>query len=211
MRLDKYISNNSRFTRSEVEKLLHQKRVKVNHKVVTSKSMNVNNEDVIKVDGEHIQDIGFVYYVLDKPKGYISAIKDENENVVVDLVPEKYKHLNLKPVGRLDKDTTGLIILTNDDKFIHEMTSPKNKIEKTYIVTLADPIQDDYQEKLQNGITLKDGYKTKESKFMKIDENKCELTITEGKYHQVKRMFGALGNKVVELRRIKFGDYEIKR
>lgn len=209
MRLDKYISNFSGRSRSDVKKLINRGKVNVNEEVIKNSAYNVKDNDQVFLFGEEVKKHENVYYVLDKPKGYVTSMDEKGQKLVIDLIPEEYKHHNLKPVGRLDKDTTGLLILTNDNQFIHDMTSPKKEIEKVYVVTLADPIQEIYKQRLLDGIELKDGTICKKAIMETVDANKCKLTITEGKYHQVKRMFGALGNKVVELRRIKFGKFEI--
>ncbi|NQZ66021.1 MAG: pseudouridine synthase [Mycoplasmatales bacterium] len=209
MRIDRFISTNTIYSRSDVKKFIKKKRVFVNDKLIKDSSFQIEGTEKIELNKEIIKAHDFIYYILDKPKGFISATRDFKHKTIIELIPEKYKHLNLKPVGRLDKDTTGLIILTNDNDFIHTMTSPKNNVIKKYQVTLADNIQSNYKEKIKKGIILKDGTITKPGEFEIIDDKKCFLTITEGKYHQVKRMFAALGNKVVELRRIQFGEYKI--
>lgn len=209
MRLDKFLSNNTEHSRTDVKKFIRGKRVFVNGLPVQDVSYTVKDSDKVEFNHKEVNDLGKIYFVLDKPKGYVSATKDIEHKVITELIPDEYKHLDLKPVGRLDKDTTGLIILTNDDEFIHKMTSPKNNIEKVYVVTLADPFKEEYIKEIESGIELKDGTITKPGKCIKISDHKCEITITEGKYHQVKRMFGALGNRVTELRRTRFGDYKI--
>ncbi len=209
MRIDKFISNNTVHSRNDVKKFIKWKKVFVNNKMVTDASFNVDGTEKIELNKKIIKASGFIYYVLDKPKGYVSATKDKMHKTIIDLIPKEYEHLNLKPVGRLDKDTTGLIILTNDNNFIHKMTNPKNNIVKKYLVSLCDPIQTDYKQKIKEGIVLKNGYITKPGEIEILNDNECYLTITEGKYHQVKRMFAALGNRVIELRRVQFGKYEI--
>ena len=211
MRLDRFISNFSSYSRSEAKKIIARGKIDINNKKVKDSSYQVKDDDEVLMFGEPIKKFENIYYVLDKPKGYVTSMKEDGHKLVVDLIPKEYENYNLKPVGRLDKDTTGLLILTNDNDFIHNMTSPKNEIEKVYVVTLADPIKEEYASALRDGIALKDGTKCKSAIMETISEYQCKLTLTEGKYHQVKRMFGALGNKVVELRRIKFGEYELKK
>lgn len=211
MRLDRFISNFSSYSRSEAKKIIARGKIDINNKKVKDSSYQVKEDDEVLMFGKAVKKFENIYYVLDKPKGYVTSTKEEGHKLVIDLIPEEYENYDLKPVGRLDKDTTGLLILTNDNDFIHKMTSPKNEIEKVYVVTLADPIKDEYTSALKNGIELKDGTKCKSAIMEVISDNECKLTLTEGKYHQVKRMFGALGNKVVELRRIKFGEYELKK
>lgn len=211
MRLDKYLSNNTQYSRSEIKTMINRKWININGKLCMNGATQVTGKETIKIKSEVVKDLGFVYYVMDKPKGYITATKDTVHNVVTELIPEEYKHLDLKPVGRLDKDTTGVLILTNDNQFIHDMTSPKKHITKVYVVDLADPIDEKYVEEFSKGISLKDGYKTLPAKLKILNDHQAEVELIEGKYHQIKRMFGAMGNKVVELRRIQFDQYKIKR
>ena len=209
MRLDKYITDNTIYSRKNSRNFIKGKRIFVNKLPIQDISFQVNGSERIEFNHKVIKSYGFIYHVIDKPKGYVSAIKDKKHKVITELIPIKYSHLNLKPVGRLDKNTTGLIILTNDNDFIHNMTNPKNNIIKKYLVTLIDPIKNNYKEDIVKGILLKDGTTTKSGTMEIISNNECYLIITEGKYHQVKRMFAALGNKVIELRRIQFGEYTI--
>ena len=208
MRLDKYISNNTSLSRKEVKDLIKKGRVEIDSIIIIDESTKVQNEQIVTLKGKRVIDQSNIVIFIDKPKGYITSMSDKEGKSVMELIPKEYEHLNLKPIGRLDKDTTGILLFTNDDSLIHKMTSKNNNIKKTYKVTLADSIKEQYSV-LEEGILLKDGYKTKPAKLEILDDYNCLLTITDGKYHQVKRMFGALGNKVIELRRISFGEYKL--
>lgn len=145
----------------------------------------------------------FIYLMLNKPKGYVSATVDRDNPTVIDLVPENFLRFELFPVGRLDIDTEGLCILTNDGELSHKLLSPKNHISKKYRAKLDAVPKDDELEKIRNGIILEDGYKCKPAIVTFDVENEAfYITIYEGKYHQVKRMFGAIGRRVLELKRV---------
>ena len=145
----------------------------------------------------------FVYLMLNKPKGYVSATVDRDNPTVIDLVPENFLRFELFPVGRLDIDTEGLCILTNDGELSHKLLSPKNHISKKYRAKLDAVPKDDELERIRNGIILEDGYKCKPAIVTFDVENEAfYITIYEGKYHQVKRMFGAIGRRVLELKRV---------
>ncbi|MBQ4137601.1 MAG: pseudouridine synthase, partial [Clostridia bacterium] len=146
------------------------------------------------------------YVMLNKPDGYVSATDDPREKTVLELLPEKYQRLGLFPCGRLDKNTLGLLILTNNGEGAHRVLSPKRHVSKVYRYECADPLTDDDISRLSNGITLDDGYVTKDA-VIKADQGGMsgEITLTEGKYHQIKRMFAAVDNKITYLERIRFG------
>ena len=142
--------------------------------------------------------------MLNKPKGYISATEDKSQKTVLDLVPEKYLHRDLFPAGRLDKDTTGLMLITDDGKFAHNILSPRKHIKKVYNVTLDIPVNEEMQIGFQKGVVLNDG-ECKSAILEITGKNTCIVTLTEGRYHQIKRMFGCYGAKVIELQRIGMG------
>lgn len=146
---------------------------------------------------------------MNKPKGYVCATEDKNEKTVMELLPDEYKNQGLFPAGRLDKDTTGLVILTNDGDLAHKIISPKKHTSKHYLVTLARKYETEYEEKFKNGIVLSDGTKCKEAEVYLFNEekNQCIVKLTEGKYHQVRRMFAACGNHVENLHRFAIGNY----
>ncbi|MCO6298634.1 rRNA pseudouridine synthase [Staphylococcus epidermidis] len=208
MRLDKFLANMGVGTRSEVKQLLEKGSVKVNQNIVKLPKLHVNpNSDEIMVNDEVVSYIDKVYIMLNKPKGYISATEDEVHPTIIDLIPE-YAHLNIFPVGRLDKDTEGLLLVTNDGQFNHEVMNPNKHVSKTYEVYSKHPITQFDIDKFKSGIELSDG-KLKPAILKKVDNYVSHVTIYEGKYHQVKRMFHSIENEVLELKRIKIAQLEL--
>lgn len=208
MRLDKFLANMGVGTRSEVKQLLKKGSVKVNQNIVKLPKLHVNpNSDEIMVNDEVVSYIDKVYIMLNKPKGYISATEDELHPTIIDLIPE-YAHLNIFPVGRLDKDTEGLLLVTNDGQFNHEVMNPNKHVSKTYEVYSKHPITQFDIDKFKSGIELSDG-KLKPAILKKVDDYVSHVTIYEGKYHQVKRMFHSIENEVLELKRIKIAELEL--
>ena len=208
MRLDKFLANMGVGTRSEVKQLLNKGSVKVNQNIVMLPKLHVNpNSDEIMVNDEVVSYIDKVYIMLNKPKGYISATEDEVHPTIIDLIPE-YAHLNIFPVGRLDKDTEGLLLVTNDGQFNHEVMNPNKHVSKTYEVYSKHPITQFDIDKFKSGIELSDG-KLKPAILKKVDNYVSHVTIYEGKYHQVKRMFHSIENEVLELKRIKIAQLEL--
>lgn len=208
MRLDKFLANMGVGTRSEVKQLLKKESVKVNQNIVKLPKLHVNpNSDEIMVNDEVVSYIDKVYIMLNKPKGYISATEDELHPTIIDLIPE-YAHLNIFPVGRLDKDTEGLLLVTNDGQFNHEVMNPNKHVSKTYEVYSKHPITQFDIDKFKSGIELSDG-KLKPAILKKVDDYVSHVTIYEGKYHQVKRMFHSIENEVLELKRIKIAQLEL--
>lgn len=208
-RIDKIIANQTEYSRKDVKKLVSQKKITVNGEIITKSDIKVDPEtDEIVVSGQKINVQKHVYLILHKPKGYISATEDRKEKTVLDLVPEKYAHKELFPAGRLDKDTTGLMIITDDGNFVHNILAPKKHVKKTYEVTLDIPVNEEMVQGFAEGIELNDG-KCKFALMEITGENTAKVTLTEGRYHQIKRMFGCFGGKVIELHRIKIGDLQI--
>lgn len=209
MRLDKFLANMGVGTRTEVKQLLKKKQVTVNDNVETSPKRQLNTDiDIVKVNDTRIQYIDKVYLMLNKPKGYISATEDDNQQTVIDLVDE-YKYLNIFPVGRLDKDTEGLLLITNDGQFNHDLMSPAKHVPKTYEVVSEKNITKNDINAFKVGIELNEGL-AKPAKLVQGDElNKSFVTIYEGRYHQVKRMFHAIDNEVLALKRIRIGDLQL--
>ncbi len=209
MRLDKFLSACGFGTRSEVKKLIKSGLVTVLGRENLKPESTVDPEnDKILVDGRTVIYRKFVYLMLNKPSGYVSATWDKKLPTVIDLVPEEYRHFDVFPVGRLDIDTEGLLLLTNDGDLAHRLLSPKKHIPKTYIARLEKcPIEADI-EAFRKGMDLGD-FVTKpgELKILSSDAPYfAEVTISEGKFHQVKRMFEKRGNKVLCLKRIKMKD-----
>lgn len=208
-RIDKIISNNTLYSRSEVKKLIKSNKIKVNDIVINKSEFKVDiSKDIITIDGEKLKIKGNIYLVLNKPKGYISATEDKHMKTILDLVSKDYGDRNLFPIGRLDKDTTGLIILTDDGAFLHDIVSPKKEHRKIYKAVIDIPVNDEMITGFEEGVELNDG-KCKPSKLEKLGKYEALITLTEGRYHQIKRMFGCFGAKVVELERIQIGNFAL--
>ena len=206
-RLDKVISNQIGYSRKEVKDLVKQKRITINGNVALKSDVKVDVlVDKIFVDGEEISFKKFVYLMLNKPKGYVSATEDKNMPTVLELVPDEYLHRDLFPAGRLDRDTTGLMLITDDGEFAHNILSPKKHVKKTYNVTIDIPMTEEMVTGFKNGVNLIDG-ECKEAELTITGEYTGVVVLTEGRYHQIKRMFGCFGAKVVELERIGMGDF----
>ena len=208
-RIDKIIATQTNYSRKEVKKLVLQKRVMVNGEIISKSDIKVDeNNDKIEIDGNKINVKKYIYLILNKPKGYISATEDPKMPTILDLVPEQYLHRNLFPAGRLDKDTTGLMLITDDGEFAHNILAPKKHIKKVYKVEIDIPINEIMINEFKNGVTLNDGI-CKTAGLEKLDTYIGKVTLTEGRYHQIKRMFGCFGAKVVNLERIAMGNFKL--
>lgn len=205
-RIDKIIVSQTKYSRKEVKELVRQKRVTVNGETISKSDVKVDSKlDKIKIDGNEISIKKYVYLILNKPKGYISATEDKTMQTVLELVPKEYQHRNLFPAGRLDKDTTGLMIITDDGEFAHNILSPKKHVKKLYDVTIDIEITEEMAEGFKNGVVLNDG-ECKSALLEITGHNTGLVTLIEGRYHQIKRMFGYYGAKVIELKRIGMGN-----
>ena len=203
MRLDKFLANSGVGTRSEVKRLIKDKRVKVNGEIIRSDSFNVSeSKDIVFFDDLEVKYKEFYYILLNKPQGYVSAVIDNVYPPVVDLLPE-YRFANLFPVGRLDVDTTGVLLLTNDGDLAHKLISPKKHIDKVYEVTVDKKIPKNLCEFFKKGIDL-DGELTLPADLKIINDFHGELTLHQGKFHQVKRMFKKFDINVIKLNRKSF-------
>lgn len=213
MRLDKALANQGFGSRKVVKKFIRKGLVAVNEETVKDSSMKVNPEiDQITVNGQLLKYRKYIYLMLNKPIGVVSATRDPVEKVVIDLLDPEYQKFSLFPAGRLDKDTEGLILLTNDGDLSHRLLSPKNEVEKVYEAKIRGQVTEDDVEQFQNGIELKDGYVTKSANLEILNSSHLshvKITIKEGKYHQIRRMFAALGKKVVELKRLQLGPLKL--
>lgn len=201
MRLDKYLADMGFISRKDAKQIIKNKRVKVNGNVVVKSDFNVNLSDEVLVDDKIIDYVEFEYIILNKPSGYVSANTDNKYPTVLELVNSKRKDLFI--VGRLDLDTEGLLLITNDGELSHRLISPKYHVNKKYYVELEQPLISNAKEILEAPMEL-DDFVTKGSVFEKINETSAYLNIHEGKYHQVKRMFEKIGNKVTYLKRVEF-------
>lgn len=209
MRIDKFLSEMNIGSRKEIKEAVKKGRIKVNDIVIKSSDLKISpDKDEIFYDNKLIKYVEYEYFIMNKPGGVISAAKDDIDTTVIDLIKTNTRD-DIFPMGRLDKDTEGLLIITNDGEMAHRLLSPSNHVKKIYFAKIEGKVTDEDILKFKEGLTLKDGTVTKPSdlKIILSDEiSEIELTIYEGKYHQVKRMFASVGKKVVYLKRICMGD-----
>ena len=205
-RLDKFLSSQTALSRKEAQKAIKEKRVLLNGTVVRAADTKVDTEsDTVSLDGQPLTYQQYVYYMMDKPEGVVSATKDREERTVLDLLPPEWRRDGLFPAGRLDKDTTGLLLITDDGDLAHRMLSPKKHVQKRYIATLDREPDDSIASAFEAGIVLGDGTVCKSGQAELLGGCRVAVVISEGKYHQVKRMFAALGYHVEALRRVQIG------
>ncbi len=206
MRLDKYLAHAGIGTRKEVKKLIRSKAVCVNGEIIRNDDYKIDeNVDKVFVYDEPVFYQEFYYVMLNKPDGYVSATMDDRDPTVLDLIYEDFAY-SLFPVGRLDKDTEGLLLLTNDGALAHNLLSPKKHVDKDYYVELEHAFSDEDITSLESGIALNEEEVCAPAKVERISENEMILTIQEGKFHQVKRMMHAIANEVVYLKRLRMGN-----
>ncbi len=210
-RLDKIIANQFNVSRKDARIGIKQGKATVNGKTIKSFSEIVDTQSEITFGGQAMDYKEYIYILMNKPKGVLSASNDKNRKTVVDLVPEMWHRSGLFPVGRLDKDTTGLLIITDDGDFAHKAIAPNKNIYKTYEVTLDGAVTEEMVEAFKNGVTLADGTLCKKAILTPVSESKAEIKISEGKYHQIKRMFGTVGLGVNELKRTALGGLKLPR
>jgi len=205
-RIDKIIASQGLYSRSDVKYMVNRKRITIDGKVVTSASQKADvDKNEIMLDGKPFVVKKQIYLMLNKPKGYVSATEDKKQQTVLELVPAEWKGRDIFPAGRLDKDTTGLMILTDDGVLAHNILSPKKHVQKIYRVELDISVTEEMQQGFAEGVELNDGV-CKDAKLVILGEKIAEVTLREGRYHQIKRMFGCYGAKVVELHRIAMGE-----
>lgn len=205
-RIDRILSEQTNYSRKEIKRLVSKGLVLVNGLVVRKSDEKYADDNIsIKINGEDIRVSKHFYLLLNKPKGYVSTTVSDKDKTVIDLVPDKYKTRTLFPAGRLDKDTTGLMLITDDGVFAHNILSPKKHIKKVYEVVIDKDVSDEMVYGFRDGVKLNDG-ECKSALLEKVDTNKCLVTLTEGRYHQIKRMFGCYKAKVLELKRICMGE-----
>ncbi|POZ55276.1 Ribosomal small subunit pseudouridine synthase A [Lysinibacillus sphaericus] len=215
MRLDKLLANMGYGSRKEVKQLLKQKAVSVDGTYVKDAAMHVDPEQQnVVVFGERVVYTEFVYYMMNKPPGVISATEDLRDETVIDLLDPLHQHFQPFPVGRLDKDTEGLLLLTNDGVLAHNLLSPKKHVPKVYYAKIEGIVTQEDGERFARGVELDDGYVTKPGKLVILKsapQSEIELTIQEGKFHQVKRMFEAeaVGKRVIYLKRLSMGSLQL--
>lgn len=209
MRLDKFLTECGLGSRKEVKKLLDNGKIRVNDTIIKNPQTNIKeNVDKIEFEGKTLEYKEFRYYIMNKKSGYITATEDPREKTVMELLPDWVIKKDLAPVGRLDKDTEGLLLFTNDGKLAHSLLSPKKHVDKTYYAQLEKEIGEEEIKRLEEGVDI-GGYFTQPAKAKKIGDKEIELTIREGKFHQVKKMLEAVNNKVIYLKRLTFGKLEL--
>ena len=207
MRLDKYLAETAQCTRSEAKAMLSKGRVQVNGAVCKKGDTQLKESDTVAVDGKVLCYQQFVYLMLNKPEGVVSASTDKRDTTVVDLVGDAYPRRELFPAGRLDKTSTGFVLLTDDGGFAHDILAPKRHVSKTYTVTLDTPLTDEMKRGFAKGVTLADGtaLSPAEVEALSADGLVVRVLLKQGVYHQIKRMFGVYGAGVNALHRDAIG------
>ena len=210
MRLDKMIGNSGLDTRKNIKRNAKKGAILVNGKVVKDSSVKVDPEvDEVYYMGHFVDYFENIYMMMNKPAGFLSATEDRDPTVI-DLLDDFYKYLDLSIAGRLDKDTTGLLLLSTDGKFIHKVTSPNSYIEKTYIAITRDPLDESLVDLFKEGVYIKeDDYTARPAELEILGEKEAKIKVTEGKFHLVKRLFSNCGNEVLALRRVAIGDLDL--
>ena len=209
-RLDKILSNQGLGSRKQIHSQIKNGEIKIDGRVISSSDLKLDPETTsIEVKGKNIIFSRFIYIMLNKPTGVLTATRDKKAETVLNLIPESLKRPGLFPAGRLDKDTEGLLIITDDGNFAHQMLSPKKHIPKTYLAKLRFPIDITAKQKFSEGVLIDEGYQCLPAELIMLEPCLAELTIFEGKFHQVKRMFQATGNEVIALKRTKFGNINL--
>lgn len=212
-RLDKVLSNMGYGSRKDVKKFIKDGLVKINGEVVKKNDIKVKPyEDEIIIGESKVDYREYIYLMMNKPQGLVSSTKDPLTETVIDILADEYLIFDPFPVGRLDKDTEGLLMISNDGKLAHELLSPKKRVDKKYYAEVDGIVEEEHIEAFKEGVVLDDGYKTLPAKLEILESNvfsKVYLTIQEGKYHQVKRMFEALSMKVIFLKRIEMGTLKL--
>lgn len=210
MRLDRFFSSQDILTRKEVKSFVKLGMIQVNRTPASSPEQRIDTEkDQISLNGNGVPYEPYLYLMLNKPQGVVSATEDARNPTVLDLVPPEYFRSGLFPAGRLDKDTVGFVLLTNDGDFAHEILSPKKHVPKTYLVRLDGPLTPKGIRRLEQGIELADGSLCQPAEVVLREDGTeplCEMVLREGKYHQIKRMFGVLDLGVIWLKRTKIGE-----
>ena len=209
MRLDKFISTTTTLSRAEAKKII-KKGILINDILIKSSDYKVDeNKDIVIVNGSRLVYQKYVYIMMNKPQNIISATEDMTDKTVVDVLKDKDRIHKVFPVGRLDKDTEGLMLLTNDGELAHKLISPKKDVEKKYYVEVTGELKEEYLELVKDGLVLDDGYKCKSARLEILESSKdkscANIYITEGKFHQVKRMMKALETTVTYLKRLSIG------
>ena len=206
IRLDKFLADAKLGTRSEVRQLLKKGLITLNGEIVKKPDIKVDPaSDRVLFDGKEIFSEKDVYFMLNKPAGVVSATEDRREKTVLDLFSSEDRRRDLFPVGRLDKDTVGLLLITNDGALSHRLLSPRRHVDKTYLVHLDRPIPADAEKRMEAGLDIGDEKPTLPAHLEVLSETTARITIQEGRFHQIKRMFHAVGCEVIYLKRLSMG------
>lgn len=219
IRLDKYLADYTEMTRSQAKKAVREGRIRVNGEVVKAGDDKVSFSDSVSWDGKEIKGQQYQYIMLNKPAGVVSATEDNHETTVVELLQRRdsvksserdvFLARDLFPMGRLDKDTEGLLVLTNDGEMAHRLLSPKYHVDKKYFVKVDKEVDSTDVDEMCEGMDIGEKHLTKPASLEILSPYECYLTITEGKFHQVKRMFAKLGKTVVYLKRVQMGNLKL--
>lgn len=210
MRLDKLLAQAGIASRRELKGIIKAGRVRVDGKVETRPEMKLDGEkSLVLFDGRPVNYSRHHYYMMDKPTGVLTATEDKRQKTVLDLLPEELRRMGLFPVGRLDKDTSGLLLLTDDGEFAHRVISPKFSVEKMYYAKVQGEPGPAEAEAFSRGLVLRDGLRCLPARLEVIGPGLCHVTVREGKYHQVRRMLASLGFPVEELRRLSIGGLKL--
>lgn len=209
LRIDKMLSNIGLGSRKQIKQDAKKGFIKINDEIIKDSSKIIDTEvDEIKYKNETVKYVQYIYLMMNKPQGVVSATEDNYDKTVIDLLEDNDKFYEPFPVGRLDKDTEGLLLITNNGKLAHDLLSPRKHVNKKYYVEVAEEVIEEDVKAFAKGVTIEDGYNTLPAKLEIIESgypSKCYVTIKEGKYHQIKRMFKAIDNEVVYLKRISMG------
>ncbi len=209
IRIDKLISSQTRLSRREAAQAVRMGQVTVNGEVLKNSAQKINPTDAIALFGQTVDVREHVYIMMNKPAGVLCVSRDSERQTVIDLLPEEWRRSGLFPAGRLDKDTTGMVLLTDDGDFAHALLSPRRHVPKTYLVALDRPVDSGAALTFRKGIVLSDGEKCLSAECVPMAGNTASVTLHEGKYHQIKRMFAALGFHVTALTRLSMGGLDL--
>ena len=210
MRLDKLLANKAYGSRKEVHQIIKDRRVTINGEITTKKDIHINIDiDTVAVDGQIVSTTQLYYVKFYKPKGYVTAVEDSTHPVVMDLLPPEYLKMGVVPVGRLDKDTEGLLLLTNDGVWGHSIINGHKHVPKVYYVEFEGELSAEGIQRIKEGIVLGDETQCKPALIELVSDHSATITIEEGKYHQVKRMIGAAGGSVTYLKRLTIGHVDL--
>lgn len=210
MRLDKLLANKAYGSRKEVHQIIKDRRVTINGEVTTKKDIHINIDiDTVAVDGQTVNTTQLYYVKFHKPMGYVTAVEDSSHPVVMDLLPPEYLKMGVVPVGRLDKDTEGLLLLTNDGVWGHSIINGHKHVPKVYYVEFEGELSAEGIQRIKEGIVLGDETQCKPALIELLSDQSATITIEEGKYHQVKRMIGVAGGSVTYLKRLTIGHVDL--